>query len=165
MTTGTTAPARTDIFTAWPVGNRKGYYIVRICRQLPGISPVWPSGTVPGEYYFTCYMPTRNTNYSDYNRGKGCWLFQRSSTDYNYYRRIDYIAAGSAILGESNYGGMSSGCNQAALLSSWARNKSFSTGEAPAWNFHRNNSNFLFKEGNVSAVRYGNTFTTEYTFN
>jgi len=138
-----------------PSGNI--YYCPALYENV-ATSPIWGawgSGGTPAQYYWSNYMQSENDCYAN---SKGCWLdyYDYSSSNAWRYRKLDDIKDGSVVLGETHYVGTSGSYNQARYLANSCIGLTGTTdsGHGPAWTLHSMSSNFLFKDGHVSAYKF-----------
>ena len=142
--------------------------------------PMWKSGETVQPLYHSSYLFTSNQN-TQYGTRRGGWII---ATDWstvdaaNYFRKMDMIRPGSAIVGESYYYCKQNGettntartSSDVGLLSGWAAGVvvgDSTESMAPAWRYHSFSANFLFVDGHAANLNGGRTgkypFTKEWT--
>jgi prepilin-type N-terminal cleavage/methylation domain-containing protein/prepilin-type processing-associated H-X9-DG protein len=117
--------------------------------QRAGEAPCW-DGSTPSQYYVTNYSPSVNDGLPD----PVGWLLYSSGIVPN--RKFDTIKGNCVMLGEMNYCTSDTArnyneCN--SFYPSWATSGPPSNRYCPAFS-HTGNTNFLFKDGHVSARKY-----------
>lgn len=141
-------------------GSTSSLYFCPSLSSPPQSSPCWRGGSSSGSLYRSNYMPTATfTGFSNsQSPNSGCWNNRvNSSGTYCLARRMDTIKDGSAIIGDANwatvYGSDYFCYNQypgyITAFSPYAANSEF----APGW-MHSLSSNFAFKDGHASSLRY-----------
>ncbi len=151
-------------------GNLKPSGNIYYCPALyekASASPIWGEwgGASVAKYYWSNYMQSENDCLAN---GTGCWLdyYDNSSSDSWRFRKLDSIKSGSVILGETHYVASTGDYNQARNLSNSCLGLSSSgdSGHGPAWSLHSMSSNFLFKDGHVSAYNFLDRFGFDYDY-
>lgn len=138
-------------------GKTKGVFFCPSLEEPP--SPGW-DGSPVGRYYRTNYMPTLfradAATYSGEN--SGCWLnWSNGGSQLVNLRRLERIKDGCVIVGDQNWGHSNASINlcespQSGYITAFPFGFIYIR-YSPGW-MHQFSSNFLFKDGHVTAYKH-----------